>query len=412
MSKAIWLEQISEAMMDKMDRRKFLCTSGSALLLARSGHLAKADAGDDSPPPATLPHEAEAVRGLQSLKEHAHRHGLIAGAAVVVHELEDDPVLQRLVVEQYGILVPENELKWHSLRPSRDRFDFTQSDALFAFAKSHRIKVRGHTMVWHNSVPEWLKNGNSQLDVRQLMVDHIRTVVGRYRGRVHSWDVVNEAILPSDNQLDCLRKSFWFDRVGPDYIELAFRTARDADPHAKLAYNDYGIEYDRPEDAVRRDAILALVHRLQERKAPIDAVGIQSHIKAGASFPVGKGLAGFIESVRQMGFEVYLTEMDVNEDDLQFDDVAQRDLAIARTYRDFLDVALANPAVKAMLTWGISDRRTWLNDGPTHHRKRRNRPQRALPFDREYRPKDAFFAIRDSIDARHVSIETSRAKSS
>jgi len=101
-----------------------------------------------------------------------------------------------------------------------------------------------------------------------------------------------------------------------------------------------------------------------------------------------------------MGLEVYLTEMDVNEDDLLFNDVKQRDEIIARTYRDFLDVALANPAVKAMLTWGLSDRRSWLNDGPTHHRKQPNRPQRSLPFDRDYRPKKAFFAIRDSFDAR------------
>jgi endo-1,4-beta-xylanase len=98
--------------------------------------------------------------------------------------------------------------------------------------------------------------------------------------------------------------------------------------------------------------------------------------------------------------------MDVNEDDLAFDDVQQRDKAIAETYRAFLDVALANSAVKAMLTWGVSDRRTWLNDGPTHHRKQPNRPQRSLPFGRDYRPKDAFFAIRDSFDALHTSAST------
>jgi endo-1,4-beta-xylanase len=383
-----------------MKRREFLRTSAAALLVAGSGLQAKADTGLDTPPPATLPPEAEAVRGRHSLQAHARKHGLLAGAAVVVHALQNDPALQRLITEQYGILVPERELKWRALRPSQDQFDFTQSDALFSFAEAHHLQVRGHTLVWHNSVPDWLKNNSGQMDVRQLLIDHIHTVVGRYRGRVHSWDVVNEAILPDDAQQDGLRRSFWFERAGADYIELAFRAAREADPHVRLTYNDYDIEYDNPEQSARRASILALLHHLQQRNVPIDAVGIQSHIHAGSPSSIGKGLAGFIESARQMGLEVYLTEMDVNEDDLLFDDVAQRDHAIASTYRDFLHAALDNPAVKAMLTWGVSDRRTWLNDGPTHHRKQPNRPQRSLPFDRDYRPKEAFFAIRDSCDAR------------
>jgi endo-1,4-beta-xylanase len=351
-------------------------------------------------PPATLPSEAEAVRGRHSLQAHAHKHGMLTGAAVVVQALNADPALQRLIAEQYGIVVPEAELKWRALRPSRDQFDFTHSDALFDFAKANHLQVRGHTLVWHNSVPDWLASEPAESDVRQLLIDHIHSVVGHYRGRVHSWDVVNEAILPSDGQEGSLRKSFWYDRVGPDYLEVAFRAAREADPHVRLTYNDYGIEHDSPDETTRRAAVLALLQRLQQHNVPLDAVGIQSHIKAGSPFPIGKGLADFIESAHQTGLEVYLTEMDVNEDDLPFDDVKQRDEAIARTYRDYLHVALANPAVKAMLTWGVSDRRTWLNDGPTHHRKQPNRPQRSLPFDRDYRPKDAFFAIRDSFDAR------------
>ncbi|MGD0292602.1 MAG: endo-1,4-beta-xylanase [Terracidiphilus sp.] len=383
-----------------MERREFLRTSAAALLVAGTELHTNADTGRDALPPVTLPPEAEAVRGRNSLKEHAHKHGLMAGAAVVVHALQNDPALQRLITEQYGILVPESELKWRALRPAQDQFDFTQSNALFSFAKAHHLQVRGHTLVWHNSVPEWLKTESSQLNVRQLLIDHIHTVVGRYRGRVHSWDVVNEAILPADALQDGLRKSFWFERVGPDYIEIAFHAAREADPHVRLTYNDYGVEYDNPEEAARRASIIALLHRLQQRNVPIDALGIQSHIKAGSHFSIGKGLEEYIENARQMGLEVYLTEMDVNEDDLLFNDVKQRDEIIARTYRDFLDVALANPAVKAMLTWGLSDRRSWLNDGPTHHRKQPNRPQRSLPFDRDYRPKKAFFAIRDSFDAR------------
>jgi endo-1,4-beta-xylanase len=355
---------------------------------------------DFGPQPVTLPPEATVVRGKNSLIAHARRHGLIAGAAVVVNGLEGDPALQELVAEQYGILVPEGELKWRALRPSATEYDFAASDALFTFAAKHHMLVRGHTLVWHNSVPDWLSKGTSRLDVRKLLVDHIRTVVGRYRGRVHSWDVVNEAILPGDAQPNALRKSFWYDAIGPDYIDLAYRTARGADPHAKLTYNDYGVEYDSDENAERRKHILALVRRMQQNGVPLDAVGIQAHIKAASPYSVGQGLTDYIESIRSMGLEAYLTELDVNEDDVGSDDVPRRDEAVAETYRQFLNVALANPAVKLMLTWGVSDRRTWLNDGPTHHRKQPNRPQRSLPFDVQYRPAPAFFAIRDCIDNR------------
>jgi endo-1,4-beta-xylanase len=142
---------------------------------------------------------------------------------------------------------------------------------------------------------------------------------------------------------------------------------------------------------------------LKKRDVPIDAVGIQSHVKAAQPYAFGKGLADYIDSIQQMGLEVYLTELDVNEDDIATDDPTERDRVIARTYTDYLRVALANSAVKLVLSWDLSDRFTWLNNGPTHHRKQPNRPQRSLPFDHDYRPKAAFFALRDSFDQRQMT---------
>ncbi len=358
-------------------------------------HFAPPDFG---PPPVELPPETKALARDNSLRSHAHRHGVIAGAAVIVRLLGTDRALGQLLAEQCAILVPEGELKWRALRPSRDTFDFTQSDALFDFARSHGLLVRGHTLAWHNSVPDWLHPDTP--GVRELFVQHITTVMGRYKGRVHSWDVVNEAILPADKQPGNLRRSFWYEAVGADYIDLAFHTARAADPHAKLTYNDYGVEMDSDDNEERRKAILQLLRGMQVRKVPLDAVGIQAHIKAASPFTVGRGLREYLAAIRAMKLEVYLTEMDVNEDDVVSNEVAARDAAVAQTYRDFLAVALADPAVKLLLTWGISDRRTWLNDGPTHHRKQPNRPQRSLPFDPAYRPTPAFFALRDSFDRR------------
>jgi endo-1,4-beta-xylanase len=372
-------------------------------MTANSAARHVAYAGPDfGAPPSALPKEALAVRGRNSLKAHASQHGILSGSAVVVRFLSD-PVLAELVVDQCAIIVPENELKWRGLRPSKDSYDFAQADAFFAFAAKHGLKTRGHTLAWHNSVPDWLSAMPESADVRGIFVDHIHTVMSRYKGRVHSWDVVNEAILPKDGMPGGLRNSFWYQRVGPDYIDLAHRTAREADPHAKLTYNDYGVEYDNADNEERRRAVLTLLRGMQSRKAPLDAVGIQAHIKAASPYTIGKGLADYIEAIRSMGLEVYLTELDVNEDDIASDDVSHRDRFVAQTYKDLLDAAFRSRAVKSVLTWGITNRRTWLNDGPTHHRKQPNRPQRSLQFDAEYRPTPAFFAMRESFSTHRAT---------
>jgi endo-1,4-beta-xylanase len=379
-------------------RREFIANASKA------GAAIAADGALRAPLIAeSIPASFRDVAGRRSLNAHAHRHGLVFGSAVVIRNVQNDADFAELIAEQCGIVVPSNELKWVALRPAPDQYDFTRPDFLLGFAKSHGMLMRGHNLCWHESVPAWIREPENSAKARQLFVDHITTVCKHYAGQLHSWDVVNEAILPADGLPGGMRKSFWLEQVGPDYIELAFRTARAADPHAKLAYNDYGVEFERDEDAERRRLILELLRDLKKRDVPIDAVGIQSHVKAAQPYGFGKGLTDYMESIRQMGLEIYLTELDVNEDDIQSDDQAQRDATIAQTYRDYLRVALANGAVKQVLTWDLSDRFTWLNGGPTHHRKQPNRPQRSLPFDRDYRPKQAFFAMRDSFDRRNVS---------
>ena len=340
------------------------------------------------------------IRGAGSLKAHAMAHGLFAGAAVNVRLLNDDILYRVVLAEQYNMVVAESEMKWKALRPAPDQFSFGLADTLVTFATRHKMRVRGHNFVWHEALPDWFSATVTQENARKFLADHITTVGRRYQGRVHSWDVVNEAVLPKDGRPDGLRNSPWMKLLGPEYIDIAFRAAREADPHALLTYNEYGVEYDNDEDAERRDVTLKLLRRLKEARVPIDAVGIQSHIKAGSPYTIGKGVREFMASVRKMGLQIYITELDVNEDDLPYDDVAQRDHAIAETYQQYLSAVLPEKAVKAVLTWGVSDNHTWLNDGPTHKRKQPNRPQRSLPFDHDYRPKEAFFAIRDCFDGR------------
>lgn len=349
----------------------------------------------DSPKTASGP-----ITAGGSLKAHGQRHGLLVGAAVDARLLNSDEIYARVLSEQYSVLVAEGAMKWKALRPAPDKYSFADGDTLVAFAERNNIQVRGHNLVWHEALPDWFRSSVTKENARQYLVDHIMTVGTHYRGKIQSWDVVNEAVLPKDDRSDGLRKSPWMTLLGPDYIDIAFRTARQADPHALLTYNEYGLEYDNDEDEERRAFTLKLLRRMKAANVPLDAVGIQSHIKAGQPSTFGSGLRNFMASVREMGLQIYITELDVNEDDLPYDDVARRDDAIAELYRQYLSEVLADPAVNAVLTWGVSDSHTWLNNGPTHKRKQPNRPQRSLPFDNDYRPTESFFAIRDSFDAR------------
>ncbi len=342
----------------------------------------------------------EDITGSGSLKAHAAAHGLLVGAAVNAKPLATDQAYSRVLAEQYNILVAENAMKWKTLRPTPDKYSFAEADSIVDFAERHKMKMRGHNFVWHQQLPDWFSTTVTKENAKQFLEDHIRTVGGHYKGKIHSWDVVNEAVLPEDGRPDGLRKSPWMQLLGPDYVDIAFRAARQADPHALLTYNEYGVEYDNETDAKRREFTLQLLHRLKASNVPLDAVGIQSHIKAGSPSTIGKGLQDFMLSIRNMGLNIFITELDVNEDDLRYDDVARRDQTIAQVYSNYLTIVLAEPSVQAVLMWGVDDGHTWLNNGPTHKKKQPDRPQKALPFDASYHPKEAFFAIRNCLDNR------------
>ena len=340
------------------------------------------------------------VSGPRSLRAHAAAHGLLVGCAVVPEHLDDEPDYAHTVAEQASIVVPENAMKWKALRPAPDKFDFRQADDIVVFAFSHDQKVRGHNLCWHVDNPAWFADTLTKDNAEQYLTQHIQTVAGRYAGKIHSWDVVNEAIDPKSGRPDGLRDDIWLQLIGPSYLEIAYRTARQADPAALLTYNDYGIELDTPDQIDKRGQVMMLVRRLIARGVPLDAVGIQSHLTAGDPMP-GEGLVHFVRELAEMRLQVFITEMDINDRKLP-EEVADRDAAIAKIYRDYLTMMLAEPNVTAALTWGITDRYTWL-DGLSHASRADGKPERPLPFDYDYNPTPAFFAERDAIDTRSAA---------
>ena len=336
------------------------------------------------------------VSGAQSLRAHVKAHGLLVGCAVVPERLDKEPQYAGVVAAQANILVAENAMKWKALRPAPDKFDFSGADAILAFASAHGQKVRGHNLCWHEALPDWFAGSVTKENARQILTDHIKTVAGRYAGKLHSWDVVNEAIDTKSDRPDGLRQSPWFDLIGPDYIDIAFRSARQADSTALLTYNDYGIETDTSDQTKKRGLVLELVRGMKKRSVPIDAVGVQSHLGATDPEP-GSGLRDFVRELRGMGLQVFITELDVNEKKLEGSE-SERDAAIARIYNDYVTMMVAEPNVTAVLTWGITDRYTWLN-GPKFSRPD-GKPQHCLPFDADYQPAPAFFALRSALDSR------------
>ena len=333
--------------------------------------------------------------GARSLRAHAQARGLLVGCAVVPERLSVEPEYASLIAAQANIVVAENAMKWRALRPAADRFDFAAADDLVVFASLHDQKIRGHNLCWHEALPTWFEGTVTRENARGVLTDHIRKVAGRYAGRLHSWDVVNEAVEPRDGRPDGLRNSPWLRLAGVDYIELAFRTAREADPSALLTYNDYDIELDTDQHTDKRAQVLLLVRRLRARGVPIDAVGVQSHLDAQGARP-GEGLSRFVRELNRLGLQVFVTELDMNDQSLPTT-LGPRDAAVAVAYRNYLALMLAEPNVRAVLSWGISDKYTWLNKQKP---RLDGKPQRPLPFDEAFHPKPSFFAMRDAFDAR------------
>ena len=365
-----------------MNRRTFLATGSLAL----AGCHHRIASSPIPPDPA-----------VDSLKLHAASHNLLFGSAVDIHLLTSNAAYADLIRQQCSIVVAENAMKWGPLRPTSTTYDFTEPDKLVAFAESNRIKVRGHNLCWHRQLPTWFAAEATPQNAQRLLTHHIQTVAGRYAGRMHSWDVVNEAVQLADGRADGLRDSPWMKLLGPEYLETAFHAARLADPEALLTYNDYGIEAEDLDSQRKRAAVLLLLRRLKARHIPIDAIGIQGHISAGKGEVYGPGLQRFLAETRSLGLQAFVTEMDVNDRALP-SDISTRDTAVAQTCTAFLNPTLTDPSLRAVLTWGLTDAHTWLNSEgarPDHQ------PERCLPFDANNQPKQMFFAIRDAFDRRN-----------
>ncbi len=357
-----------------------LMTVGCVLLLSLHGLLSQQQAA-----PWMQPFDLAAVptqQPMQSLRNLAQQQALTIGAAVAIEPLRNDPIYRTLVGREFSRVTPENVMKFEFLQPQRNQFDFTDADTLVEFAATHKMKIHGHVLVWYRRLPDWLTKGHwSRDELKAILKHHIGTVVGRYRGKIDSWDVVNEAV---NMEGTGLRDDFWRQGIGSDYIDLAFQWAHAADPQAKLFYNDFGGE------ALGRksDQIYQLVKGLRDRGIPIHGVGLQSHFKLW-KLPSLEDIAANIQRLSQLGLDVEFTELDLGLYKLrgsQTDKLTRQ----AQVYHQITTLCLASPRCTGITTWGVSDQWTWL-------RLVSNRPDAPLLFDDQYQPKPAYFAVAQAL---------------
>ncbi len=294
----------------------------------------------------------------------------------------------------FNMVEPEDALKWEVVHPERQSFNFLPGDQIVDFASRHGMKVRGHTLVWHRQMPTWLTEGKfTSSELAEILEQHIKTVAGHYRGKIFAWDVINEAY--DELQPGRLRSTIWRDQPGiglvgsgSSYIERCFRWAHEADPQALLFYNEAGAETMNP----KSDAIYAMVRDFRQRGVPIDGVGFQMHIaKLHADVA---SISANIHRFTALGVQVHITEMDValpvdpngnpRPEDLQ----RQADI-----YREIATACLSHPGCTAIQTWGFTDKYSWIG---SHSKQTQGA---ALPFDRNYRAKPAYEALRKALEA-------------
>jgi endo-1,4-beta-xylanase len=314
--------------------------------------------------------------------------GSLIGFASMIQDFRADPRFRETLLRHADIITPMNDLKWQQLRPRRDAFDFADADEAVNFARSNNRRVHGHALVWHDALPGWTNSIVSRSEAERELARHVETVLDRYKGRIESWDVVNEVIAHEPRPDAPLRHGFWLSRLGPGYIETAFRLAAKADPTARLVINEYDLEDSSERTANRRKILLGILRDLKSRGIPVHAVGMQAHLYGERDIDQ-KGLSTFVGELERMGIDLMITELDVIDWQLPARP-EERDAAAARLVATLLDAVSVTKPPHAIISWGISDRSSWVSEV---FRRKDGLANRPLPFDTEFREKPVWQVI-------------------
>ena len=335
-----------------ISRRAFLRTCGQASLLGVSGIAGRAAFASESVKESA---ESDSL-GLAHLTGSDKTYG----AAIRSEQIDDDDFV-RAVKREVSLLVPETELRWDVVHPAPDHFDFDGYDRIADFAHGNDLDMRGHALIWHRGNPAWLERtlaACSPEAAEKIMRTHIQTVLAQTNGDIQNWDVVNEAFDPRSTRSDFLRETVWLKVMGPDYIAKAYHMAYDVDSNLTLVYNDFGLEYDDADARTKRHAVLHFLITCRKQQIPVHAVGLQSHLQCHRPLG-GHEFATFLKDVRRLGLNVYVTELDVDTSQLT-GTIMERESIAQQYVAAYLNLIEQQGALDTVLTWGLSDRYTWM----------------------------------------------------
>jgi endo-1,4-beta-xylanase len=360
-----------------------------------------------TPPPAPTP-LAPALNIVAATKNM--RFGSAVGAAPAGTQAGsyNDPNYRDVVIRECGLIVPENELKWQSLRPGPATYDFSRADLLMDFATANGLAMRGHNLMWHNNqwLPAWTQSydygASPATEAARLIREHVATVCQRYAGRIRSWDGVNEAVDPATGGL---RQTIFSQKMGSAeaVLDRVFTTARQALPTAQLVYNDY-MSWESGNNA-HRAGVPNLLAGFRARNVPVDALGVQSHIGVYSIDPatgMGRREEGpwraFLDQVVAMGYDLLITEFDVNDAALPTN-IATRDQGVAAYARAYFDLMFSYPQLRDILAWGMVDSYSWLQSFAP---RADGRPLRPNPYDDNFQRKPLHQTLADAFGATIV----------
>lgn len=319
-----------------------------------------------------------------TLKEAAACNGKLIGAAVSQSGLGNSGYAN--AAGEFNFFTAENEMKWQNIESSQGSFNYGPGDAIVNFASQKGAKVKGHTLVWHSQLANWV---NSVSDVKSAMINHITSVMTHYKGKIYSWDVVNEAVDVDNIKTGMgnakLRASVFYNKIGKDYIDLAFQTAHTVDPSAKLFYNDFSSEGMND----KSDFIYEMVKGMKERGIPIDGVGMQTHIGAPNTTPTVAAIKENIKRLAALGLEIHMSELDINGCD------GINDTTMATMYHDIVAACVEEPKCTAITVWGINDGASWLNSW--NGTGCNGQSSRSLLFNDSYQKKGTYTAVQKAL---------------
>ena len=327
------------------------------------------------------------------LKELAARHGVALGNFAILNHMHDPPY-RNILTTQFDFVLADNTPNWYftdgGLRPSETSYNFKQMDEVVAYAQTHSMPIEAHHLLWGEDkwLPEWLKNGHyTKEKLTGIMHDHIRTVVGRYKGKIRQWSVVNEAFTRGQHVNGL--SDWWADHTGgdTDYIDQAFISARQADPQAKLILNDFNNEQFNPVS----EAMYTYIKDAKARGVPIDGIGMQMHID-GTHAPDKVEVIANMQRFADLDIDVYVTEFDVNMSAVPADNTTKDKIA-GDIYYNMMRACIESKVCHSFALLGITDKETWYNYmGPT------TTGARPLMFDDTYRPKQAYYSFRAALE--------------